>query len=281
MGAALWMVGIWTGVSLAGSRLMGWGAGEEPLGLGVSLGMLAVVLGLLFVVTEACVRRVAVPAVPCGHRWGILASGCALTAGSWLAIRVGMPFQTLWEGMTTCGQLLMVVVAAGYLPRFLKAPAELLPLVSVMVCADAVSYLAGPTRHVAENVAEYYIAGRSGLYPVSELLLMKFPHPGSAELFPFFGVADWFMVIFLGSASRVFDLEDRVAGVPLAVVGLFMAVAAARATGFFIPALPVLALFYISGMVLRHGAVFRPGRREVMLTLFPPAVSLVLLFLNG
>jgi len=258
--------------------LLAGGAGRSSA---VALGLLALTLCVLLFVTESCVRRVAVPEVPSGHRWGLLVVGCGVTAGSWLAVRCGLPFRILWEGVTTCGQLLIVVVAAGYLPRFLKSPAELLPLVSVMVCADAVSYLAGPTHHIAKEVADYYMAGRESLYPVSEVLLMKFPTPGSFDLYPLFGVADWFMVIFLGSASRFFGLEDRVVGIPLALLGLFIAAAAARVTALFIPALPVLAIFYITGMVLRHGAVFRPGRREVLLLLLPPGVSLVLLFLKG
>lgn len=271
------MVGIWAGVSLVGSGILGL-MGEGPV---ASLVSLALVLALLSIVTERAVRRVTAPEVPPGHLWGVLAAGCVLAAGSYLAVRFGLPFQTLWESLSTCGQLLVVVVAAGYLPRFLTHPAELLPLVSVMVCADAVSYLAGPTHHIVREVADYYMSGRVGVYPVSEVLLMKFPSPGSFDLFPYFGVADWFMVIFLGSASRFFHLEDRVAGIPLAVLGLFLASATARLTGLFIPALPVLAVFYMAAMVFRHGALFRPGRRELLLLLFPPVVSLVLILLKG
>jgi hypothetical protein len=277
---AMNMVAIWSGVSLAGSGIMG--LLREGLGqsLVASLGSLALVLALLSTVAEGAVGRVAVPEVPARHRWGLLVGGCALTAGSYLAVRFGLPFRTLWESLATCGQLLVVVVAAGYLPRFLTHPAELLPLVSVMVCADAVSYLAGPTHDIAREVADYYMSGREGAYPISEVLLMKFPTLGSFDLFPYFGVADWFMVVFLGSASRFFGLADRLAGIPLAVLGLFLASATARLTGLFIPALPVLALFYMVAMILRHKALFLPGRREVLLLLFPPAISLVLLFLK-
>lgn len=273
--AALTMVGLWSGVSLVGSALLG----ALGPGLWTSLGGLALVLTLLWVVTMGFVGRVAVPEVPEPCRWGILGAGLLLTAAGWGATRFGVPLRPLWEGLSTCGQLLVVGVAAGYLPRFLTHPAELIPLVSVMVCADAVSFLAGPTHEIAREVADYHLSGRVGLYPLSEVLLMKFPGPGSHDLSPLFGVADWFMVVFLGSASRFFGLNDRVAGLPLAPLGLFLASAAAFLSGRFIPALPVLALFFLGAMVLRHGALLRPRRREALLALFPPAISLLLMAL--
>ena len=279
LGAALVLVVGWWGVSMAGAVLMG--RVGMVSGLVGSLAVLALVLAALWVATQWCTRRVAVPEVPLMHRWGILAVGCMLTAGSWGALRFGLPFRLCWEALSTCGQLLVVVVAAGYLPRFLKSPAELLPLVSVMVCADAVSFLVGPTHQVAQDVAAYYTGGRQGLFPLSEVLLMKFPSPGTHALFPFFGVADWFMVVFLASASRFFSLADQVIGIPAAVLGLFLAVAAAWTLGVFVPALPVLALFYLAVMGMRHTQTFIPGRREVALSLFPPLVSVVLLFLKG
>ncbi|SCY79892.1 hypothetical protein SAMN05216233_12250 [Desulfoluna spongiiphila] len=279
LGAALVLVIGWWGVSVAGAALMG--RMGMVSGLVGSLAVLALILVALWGGTQWCARRVAVPEVPLMHRWGILAVGFLLTAGSWAALRFGLPFRLCWEALSTCGQILVVAVAAGYLPRFLKSPAELLPLVSVMVCADAVSYLVGPTHHIAQDVAAYYTGGRQGLFPLYEVLLMKFPSPGTHALYPFFGVADWFMVVFLGSASRFFILGDRVAGIPAAVLGLFLAVAAAWLLGVFVPALPVLALFYLAVMGMRHTAVFKPGRREVALAAFPPLVSVALLFIKG
>ncbi|VFQ43428.1 hypothetical protein MSL71_10570 [Desulfoluna butyratoxydans] len=279
LGAALVLVAGWWGVSMAGAALMGrLGIVSGFVG---GLAVLALILVALWAVSLWCVRRVAVPEVPALHRWGILAVGFMITAGSWTALRFGLPFRLSWEALSTCGQLLVVVVAAGYLPRFLKSPAELLPLVSVMVCADAVSFLVGPTHHIAQDVAAYYTGGRQGLYPLSEVLLMKFPSPGTDALHPFFGVADWFMVVFLGSASRFFSLPDRIAGIPAAVLGLFLAVSAAWTLGAFVPALPVLALFYLAVMAARHTHAFTPKRREVALSLFPPLVSAILFFFKS
>ncbi|WP_300667514.1 hypothetical protein [Desulfoluna sp.] len=280
-GVVFGLLGLWAIGSLAVCGVLGLFPERFGHSLGVSLAFLALTLWALVLVTEQCVLRVAVPEVSTGTRWGVLAIGCGVTVVSWLAVRFGLPLRGLWEGTITCGQILIVGVGAGSLSRLVKHPAELWPLVSVMVCADAVSFLAGPTHFIANDVAAYYLAGREGLYPISEMLLMKFPIPGSFDLYPLFGMADWFMVIFLGGASRFFHIDDRVMGIPLAVLGLFLASASARIFQVFIPALPVLAIFYLTGMVLRHRSVFRPGRREVLLFLFPLVASLALFLLMG
>ncbi|BCS98507.1 hypothetical protein DSLASN_41390 [Desulfoluna limicola] len=239
--------------------------------------VLALHLFFLTLITEKGVSAIATPFVPQWQRWAILGLGAALVGASFVAVRQGVPGRTAWEALTTSGQILVVVVAAGYLPRFLKHPNEILPLVSVMVCADVVSFLVGPTHFIARDVADYYLSGREGIYPLSEVLLMKFAAPGSLELFPLFGLADWFMVIFLSSGVRQFGLDDRVKGIPLAVLGLYLASAAAQLLHIFLPALPVLALFFLLCMGGRHSAAFRPGKRELLLTLFPPAFSVIVL----
>jgi len=278
--AALWVVGLWLAVSAAGVFLLG----ILPASVGRLAGMGPMVLALhlffLTLITEKGVSAIATPFVPQWQRWAILLLGAGLVASSYLVVRQGVPGRTAWEALTTCGQILVVVVAAGYLPRFLKHPNEILPLVSVMVCADVVSFLVGPTHFIARDVADYYLSGREGIYPASEVLLMKFAAPGSFELFPLFGLADWFMVVFLSSGVRQFGLDDRVKGIPLAVLGLFLACASAQLLHLFLPALPVLALFFLLAMGFRHGKAFSPGQREILLTLFPPALSLIILILR-
>ncbi len=280
MMAALWVVGLWLAVSAAGILLLGSLPGAVGRSAGIGPLVLALHLFFLTLITEKGVSAIATPLVPQWQRWMVLSLGAGLVVASFLAVRVGVPGQTAWEALTTCGQVVVVVVAAGYLPRFLKHPNEILPLVSVMVCADAVSFLVGPTHFIARDVADYYLSGREGVYPLAEVLLMKFAAPGTFDLFPLFGLADWFMAVFLSSGVRQFGLDDRFMGVPLAVLGLFMASIAAQLMGVFLPALPVLALFFVLCMGLRHGAALRPGKRELLLTLFPPLTSVTILALQ-
>ena len=279
MKAALEVTGLWFAVIMAGVLVLGnlpdWTGGVW----GIDVVFLALYLLLLTLVTKRGVMAIATPMVPSQLRWAVLFGGVGLGAVGFLALRFGAPGRVVWEAFGACGQLLVVVVAAGYLPRFLKHPGELLPLVSVMICADAVSFIAGPTHVIAKDVADYYLAGRQGVYPLSDMLLMKFPAPGSFELYPLFGLADWFMVVFLSTAARRFSLDDGVKGIPLAVLGLFLASAAARLFHLFLPALPILALFFILGMGCRHGRALWPGKQERLLTLLPPLVSAGLLFL--
>ena len=285
MKTATRLILLWLAISLSGVFLLGalpeW-VGRLP---GISVLVLGFHLACLTWVTQVGVSRIALPEVPQWQRWAVLAMGLGLVALSYLAVRQGAPLRNIWESLLTCGQILFVVVAAGYLPRFLKSPAEMLPLVSVMICADVVSFLAGPTHEIAKEVAAYYGSGRQGIYPVSEVLLMRFGAAGSDQLFPLFGMADWFMVVFLSSGARFFSLKDTLgperSGVPLAVLGLFLASAMAHLFHIFLPALPVLALFFIVCMALRYPHRFKPGKREASLVLFPPCVAMLLLFMKG
>lgn len=278
--AALQVVGLWLAISGSVGYLLGclpkvWGRypGTGPV-------VLALHLFFLTLITDKAGRAVSTPTVSVFERWACLALGVALVGGSFLLVRQGLPGRMIWEILTTCGQILIVGVAATYLPRFLIHPNELVPLIGVMVCADAFSFLAGPTHFIATDVADYYLSGGDGIYPVSAILLMKFATPGSTDLLPFFGVADWFMVVFLSAGARRFGLNDRVMGIPLAVLGLFLAVSAAQILGLFLPALPVLALFFLIGMGCRYGAALRPGKREILLTLVSPLVAGILLILR-
>ncbi|MCG8472309.1 MAG: hypothetical protein MI742_10670 [Desulfobacterales bacterium] len=272
---------LWLAISLAGAFILGGLPDKVGRLPGLSVLALGFHLFCLSWVTHVGVSRIAVPEVPQWQRWVILALGVGLVSVSYLAVRQGAPLRSVWESLSTCGQILFVVVAAGYLPRFLKHPAELLPVISVMICSDVVSFLAGPTHEIAKEVAAYYGGGRQGVYPLSEVLLMKFATPGSRNLFPLFGVADWFMVVFLSFGARFFGLSDTIGRVPLAVLGLFLAAALAHLFDIFLPALPVLALFFIVCMALRYPVQLKPGKRELRLALLPPVLAVVVFFGKG
>ncbi len=193
-----------------------------------------------------------------------------------------------WVALAATANLLVFANLAGsWLAEALKRPAELVLICLVMSLADLCSILKGPTRQIAGELATYYQGGGIGPVPPGDLLLIKIAVPGAGQLLPVFGVADWIMVALLAAAVERFAINDNLVGVslgrmgergrmgcyiPVAAAGLAMAVLLAQQLGLFLPALPVVAVVFLSFALIRYPGVRRLTRQDWSLV----AVSLAL-----
>jgi len=149
----------------------------------------------------------------------------------------------------------------------LERPAELILLCVVMSLVDFFSVFAGPTKWIAESVKQYYESGMKGEVPIGDFLLVKIAVPGLGQLVPVFGIADWIIVSFFSAAVVKFGMKDNLFGqglevmvknkrlsmyFPLASLGLVVAVLSAQALGLFLPALPVIAFFFLAYLLVRY-----------------------------
>ena len=154
----------------------------------------------------------------------------------------------------------------------LKRPAELIILCVVLALSDLFSVISGPTRVIVKSVKAYYEGGMQGPAPPGDFLLIKFPAPGTAMLQPVFGVSDWIIIVFLSAAAFKFGMNDNLAGkglsamahrsrmgfyVPVAGIGLLLAMAAANLLNIFIPVLPMIALVFIGYLLIFHPSARR------------------------
>jgi hypothetical protein len=155
------------------------------------------------------------------------------------------------------GLLLLTATFIGAaLARYVRRLWEIVPICLVMTAADLVSWYAGPTAGFAAQLQAYYQAPR-GTPPLIDMLLVKLAFPGLDRLAPVFGISDWIMVVFFALVAQRFALNDNLLGaagsalarrgrvggyLPVPVVALLLAVVLAQLTGFFLPALPLIAL---------------------------------------
>ena len=154
----------------------------------------------------------------------------------------------------------------------LKRPAELIILCVVLALSDLFSVISGPTRVIVKSVKAYYEGGMQGPAPPGDFLLIKFPAPGTEMLQPVFGVSDWIIIVFLSAAAFKFGMNDNLAGkglsamahrrrmgfyVPVAGIGLLLAMAAANLLNIFIPVLPMIALVFIGYLLIFHPSARR------------------------
>jgi len=173
-----------------------------------------------------------------------------------------------WRDACTSAMLLLVATLLGtWLVKGLQRPTELILVCLVMACTDGLSVLTGPTGQLMQDVASFYQTGASGPPPLGDFLLVKFAVPGSALLSPVFGVSDWIMVSFLTAAAQRFELQDDLLPnlswrLPLALLGLVLAVITARLSGWMLPALPLVALVFIGGVSFRQSLLQHMSRRE-------------------
>ena len=184
----------------------------------------------------------------------------------WLANR--QPVVDSWSlsGAPASGLLLFTGALIGVaLARYVKRLWEVLPLSLVMMLADFSSWAVGPTAEFAREIEAHYLEP-VGPPPVIDMVLVKFSYPGAPGLVPVFGVSDWIMVVFFAAVARRYRINDNLFGpppsghypdrlcgryLPVAVVALFAAIMFAHASGSFIPALPLIALFVIAFYLLR------------------------------
>lgn len=195
--------------------------------------------------------------------WALL-----LVASLWLVHR--LPVADGWQPLmqvAKSGLLLLIATVTGVaLASCVKRLWELVPVCVVMTLADFASWLFGPTAAFTEQITDYYLSP-SGPPPLVDMLLVKLAFPGPAGMAPVFGVSDWIMVVFFASVARRHDLNDNLVGppghrlarlgrigayLPVPVAALFAAILLAQLSGFFVPALPLIALVMLTWYGLRQ-----------------------------
>lgn len=218
-------------------------------------------------------RRVEPCLTRCPRLRLILVLGCfGITAGLFFLVRQGGLAATPAFVFSSANLLILANLFGTWLVSALRRPAELVPVCAVMAAADLLSLWAGPTREVVRQLESYYRSGMKGPVPAGEFLLVQVAVPGLERLLPLFGVADWIMIVFLLAAMARFGLNDNLAGpppdrrsaptrwlvpyLPVSAVALALAVLLAQGLGIFLPALPVVGLFFIVYLLGRF-----PGAR--------------------
>jgi hypothetical protein len=152
--------------------------------------------------------------------------------------------------------LLVATITGAAMARYVKRLWEIIPVCIVMTLADFVSWLNGPTAGFTEQIQKYYLAPE-GPPPLVDIVLIKLAFPGSLGVSPIFGISDWIMVVFFAIVASRHHVNDNLIGasgvtlaqkgkigryLPVPVVALFLAIFLAQTTGFFVPALPVIAM---------------------------------------
>jgi hypothetical protein len=223
-----------------------------------------------------------------GLRRGMVAGSLILAAGLVLLVRYGgVSPQVPWV-LASANLIVLALLLGNFLASGLNRPAELVPACVVMSVADLLSVFSGPSSRMIEGIDVFYRDGQVGPVPWADFLLVKMAVPGVDHLVPVFGVADVVILAFLTAAAHKFGLNDNLLGrglgqakegrgvalrFPAAGGGLALGVLAAHGLGMFLPALPLIALFFLACTVPRHAQMRLLGKVEWAVVL----VSLVLL----
>ena len=162
--------------------------------------------------------------------------------------------------------LLAATIIGAALARYVHRLWEIVPVCVVMTLADLASWSYGPTAGFTQEIRQYYLTPE-GPPPLIDMVLIKLAFPGQAGLAPVFGISDWIMVVFFAIVARRYGVNDNLIGpsgealarmgsigryLPVSVAALFIAIVLAQATGFFIPALPLIALIMLLWYACRH-----------------------------
>ncbi len=184
--------------------------------------------------------------------------------------------------LASANLVVFALLVGNYLVSALNRPSEIIPVCVVMSVADLFSVYAGPSKKIAATVETYYLSGQVGPAPWSDFLLVKIAVPGVEYMLPVFGVADVIILAFLTAAAKKFLLDDNVAGLgigsrgpskrpalylPIAGVGLAAALLTAQFLNVFLPALPLMALFFLVYTLPRHPEMRRMQQTEWTATL--------------
>jgi hypothetical protein len=202
------------------------------------------------------------------YRIGGFLAGLLLFAVVYALVHMGLR-SNLISALHSANLLFMACLLGHWLVIALKRPAELIPLCLVMSLVDLYSVFKGPTKTLTGSLSSYYGSSQSGSPPIIDYLLVKFPMPGQAGLLPIFGVSDWVIIALLSAAAAKFDMRDNLFGeralpfVSVAVVGLLMSITLAREAGLYLPALPLIALSFLTLMVFRHPQILRLTGNEL------------------
>ncbi len=216
----------------------------------------------------------------------------AIGAGLFAFVRVSGIIHPLIYIAGTANLLVFASLLGSWIVAPLKRPAELLPLCLVMSFVDIFSVAGGPTKEIAETLEKYYRSGMKGPAPAGDFILIKIPTPGLEKLVPLFGLADWIIIVFLAAYAAKFSISDNITGhslhhmvknrrlsfyLPVPVLGLIAGIFLARFLGIFLPALPVIVLFFLGYIMIKHPEVRNLTNSDWKLMLITLAVMTGLL----
>lgn len=178
----------------------------------------------------------------------------------------------LLSAFRTANLILLACVLGSWLSTALKRPAEIVPVCCILAAVDAFSVFSGPTRYLTGALTRYYEEGMAGAPPLVDFILVKMPLPGHGALMPVFGISDWVAVVLLSAAARRFHMNDNLLAktgsrflfFPLAALGLLLSIVAARETGIYLPALPMIAGIFLAVMLVKYPETRRLTRNELM-----------------
>jgi hypothetical protein len=202
-----------------------------------------------------------------GLRRLLVLCSLALAAGLVLLLRHTDGYREVLFVLASANLVVFALLLGNFLVSGLNRPSELVPVCIVMSAADLLSVFAGPSRQMIEGIDVFYRDGRVGTIPWSDFLLVKIAVPGVDHLLPVFGVAEVIMLAFLVAAAHKFRIDDNLLGrglgdmgdcrcfplwFPAAAAGLAFALLAAHGLGMFLPALPVIAIFFLGYTLPRH-----------------------------
>ncbi|MDZ7832532.1 MAG: hypothetical protein U5L07_12335 [Desulfobacterales bacterium] len=268
---------LWGGVSLA----VYWAGRRVPVPADIQ-GLVFVLTALLFVLFGFCLTTYYLL-----YGWRRLSEFPGMYA-AWVLVSVALTFFLYFVGqhleigrsmifiINTANLFVFANLIGALIVKPLKRPAELIILCVVLAFSDLFSVLSGPTRVIVKSVKAYYESGMQGPAPAGDFLLIKSPAFGTEVLQPVFGVSDWIIIVFLSAAAFKFGINDNLAGkglsvmarerrmvfyLPVAGIGLLLAAAAAHLLNVFIPVLPIMAVVYISYLL-----IFHPSARQLKKT---------------
>lgn len=203
------------------------------------------------------------------YRVGALLVGLLICLGVYFLVSTHGFRSDLITAFYTANLLFMACLLGHWLVLPLKRPAELVPLCLVVALVDIYSVFRGPTKSMTVNLADFYSGGQVGSPPVIDYLLVKFPIAGQPGLAPVFGISDWVIIAMLSAAAAKFGMRDNLFGsksgpfVSLAAIGLLISIVCARIIGFYLPALPLIALIFLAVMIIRYPQVRQLTHNEL------------------
>jgi len=197
--------------------------------------------------------------------------------------------------INTANLLIFGTLLGTWIVTPLKRPAELIPLCVIMSIADLFSVVSGPSEKIAETIEKYYKSGMQGPAPFSDFILIKCVILGLEKPMPVFGLSDWVIITFFAAFSVKFAINDNITGksldtmvkekkiyfyMPVTVVGLITTVFLAHYLGIFLPALPVIAAFFLCYIMIKYPKTRQLTKADIKILLVSSGIMFSLMLVR-
>ena len=207
--------------------------------------------------------------------------------GSFIGVLAGI------VGTTTL--ILISCLVGSYLSQAINRLSELIPVCSVAFTVDLYSVLNGPSKEIALQIKDFYINGAIGQVPYADIILLKIANPSAEYLTPIFGVSDWIFVVFITSVMLKFEIPDSILGkdikdivsstskqfyFPIVSFALLVSIFTAYILNIFIPALPVIIVIILPWLIVKNRNLLKLKATDCYLSLAPPLIAGMTLFLS-